>query len=445
MNKTFKRLLPVVILVLTAAIVWLLFNNQPQSQRRGGGKSAQMTVEVLPLEPKVYQVKLDSFGVVQPRTSSVVVAQASGQIRSIADNFRDGGFFEQGDILVQLDDRDHIADVKIAKASLLDAEQNLAEEKARGEQAQRDWQRLGKSGSPSDLVLRIPQLEAAKARVLSAEAQLQKAELALERTTIRAPYAGRVLAKKVDVGQVVSMNSQLADIYAVDYVEIRLPLTNLDLPLIDLPEEFRNGQESQNQSRVRFYPEGRDDVQWQGRVVRTEGAIDAQSQQQYVVAQIDDPYGVNSQAGAIKIGQYVKAEISGKILSDVMIIPVQSIYQGSYVYVEQEGVVIRKDIALLWKNATDAIVATGLEFGDNLVVTPLGQVSSGTAVAVAGSSNNKGGEKTAKGRSFADLPPHVQERIKARAQEQGISIEEVMAQRRGRGNAGADRAAGDKS
>ena len=54
---------------------------------------------------------------------------------------------------------------------------------------------------------------------------------------------------------------------------------------------------------------------WFGKVVRTEGAFDEESQQLFVVAQIDDPYGKNEgNSLPLKIGQYVSAKINGKRL-----------------------------------------------------------------------------------------------------------------------------------
>ncbi len=436
LNATLKKLMvPVGILIMAVVIAQIILSNPPQAKRRGASKAPQMTVEVNKLEEKVYQVQLDSFGTVRPRTESVLVAQAAGQINFLSDNFRDGGFFEQGELLLKLDDRDIKADVKIAEANLLDAKQQFAEEQARAKQALADWQRLGKKGTPNDLVLRKPQLEAAKARQLSSEAQLAKAQLALERTEIVAPYAGRVLSKKVDLGQVVSNNSQLADIYAVDFVEIRLPIKNQDLALIDLPEEFRGQSDNANNgNRVRF-SSGMSDQQWVGTLVRTEGAIDEQTQQLYVVAQIEDPYAIarqNKQQTTIKIGQYVSAEIAGKLLSNALVIPTKSIYQGSYVYVVEEGVLMRREVTLLWKNETEAVIKSGLNVGDRLVTTALGQVSSGTPVSVAGES------RVAKGKTGSDnlqqklarMPEQRRKKLEAEAKQRGISIEQLMQEKR---------------
>ncbi len=98
----------------------------------------------------------------------MLVAQVSGQIVSVNENVRDGGFFEKGDVLGQIDPRDYEADVRISEATLADARQALAEAEARSNQALEDWERLGNTGDAPDLVLRVPQLEAARARVSSA-------------------------------------------------------------------------------------------------------------------------------------------------------------------------------------------------------------------------------------------------------------------------------------
>ena len=67
-----------------------------------------------------------------------------------------------------------------------------------------------------------------------------KAQLELERTQIIAPFEGRVLQQMVDLGKVVSNGAQLVEIYATDLVEVRLPLRNLDLNFVNLPEEDQN-------------------------------------------------------------------------------------------------------------------------------------------------------------------------------------------------------------
>lgn len=148
-----KVIVPVAILIATFLLSKVIFNNPPQGNRGGGAPIAKVTVETLTLAPQNYPVMLTSFGTVQPRTKSTLVAQVSGEINEISDQFRDGGFFEKGDVLIQLDDRDHRAEVKINQSNLLSAKQTLMEENARAKQALIDWERLGNGSEPNDLSL----------------------------------------------------------------------------------------------------------------------------------------------------------------------------------------------------------------------------------------------------------------------------------------------------
>jgi RND family efflux transporter MFP subunit len=381
-----KRLIPLAIFAGLILVAVLIRMNPPETPQRPSFAGPQMVVETRTVERQNYQVWLQSYGTVQPRTQSVLVAQVGGQIVSINANVRDGGFFEAGDVLAQIDPRDYEADVRISEASLADARTSLAEAEARTVQAREDWERLGNPGDAPELVLRIPQLDAANARIKSAESALEKARLDLERTKIVAPFAGRVLRKLVDVGQVVSQNTQMAEIYATDVVEIRLPLRNRDLGFITLPESFRysNG-ESAADSEVTIMSDLIAKEAWKAMLVRTEGAIDESARQLHVIAQIDDPFGPeNAGKSPLKIGQYVTAEISGDQLADVLVIPNNSIYQGSYVYIVENEVLRRRDVVIAWQNDNDAVIANGLDHGDQLVVTPLGQVTSGIKVSIAG-------------------------------------------------------------
>lgn len=379
-----RRLWPVIIVLATIAIIFILNSTKPSAGRSGAITAPQMTVEVMDVAPADHQLTIESYGTVQPRTQSFLVSQVSGMVTSVADNFRDGAFITKGDVLLTIDERDYIADVNIAEASLADAEQAYAEELARSEQARIDWERIGQGGEPSDLVLRKPQLQAAKARMQSADSALSKAKLNLERTKIVAPFDGRIINSFVDVGQVVGNNTQLTEIYATDYVEIRLPLNDSDLPFIDLPEEYRGASsDPEDQPDVRLISGFGNGDEWQGKLVRVESTIDVSARQLHVVAQVDKPFA-NKQTTAIKIGQYVTAEIEGKIISGAVTIPNSAIYQNSFVFVAENGTLQRREIDIVWQSGSDSIIGAGLEFGDRLILTPLGQVSSGTRIAIVG-------------------------------------------------------------
>lgn len=376
-----KVVLALVVFGVLAAVAWLILQNPPQGQRGGPPTTRAMSVEVFELLPSAYQVQLDSFGTVQPSTRTALVAQVGGQILQVSDDFADGGFFSKGDVLLEIDPRDFEVNVSINESSVADAKQSIEEERARADQAARDWKRLGNEGEPSALVLRAPQVAAAKARLASAEAGLVKAKLDLERARVRAPYDGRVLQQRVDIGQVVNSGTQLADIYATDFVEVRLPLRNADLKFFDLPEGATSDQRLPD---VEIISELGERQSWLGKIVRTEGAIDTAARQLHVVARIDSPFSAANGRRPLKIGEYVTARLSGRQLANARVVPVETLYQNSFLYIVEEGVLARRNVELEWQNATEALVGSGVEFGDQIVTTPLGQVTSGVPVRIVG-------------------------------------------------------------
>lgn len=378
-----RKLLPLFLLALFIGVAQLISHFKPVSAIREAPPTPVISVETERLVPRDYRVVVNSFGRVQPRTEGELVAQVSGQIIDISPNFRDGGFFEAGETLVTIDPRDYRIQVNIAAAELANAKVNLEEQQALADQARKDREILNKRGQASDYALRKPQVAAARSQIDAARAKLAQAELAVERTQVKAPYAGRILSRSVDRGVVVSANQALARIYATDRVEVRLPLKNSELAYVDLPESYRNEGPGQHAlpavtivNRLGSAPE-----QWSATLVRTAGAIDEQSQQLYVTAQIENPY-VEDEGGRrpLKIGQYVTAQIQGRTLPDAIVIPNSAIYQGSFVYLFDQGLLQRAEIEVAWQNSRESLISSGLKAGDQLVLTPLGQVSSGTPV-----------------------------------------------------------------
>lgn len=397
-----KRYLPLVVVVLFALPVSYFKLVHPSPDIRPPAPPPRLVVETEVITPRDITVKIKSYGTVTARTQATLSAQVSGKIVSVSPAFQNGAFFNQGDILLTLEQGDYLANVDIAKATLLDATQALETEKAESAQALKNWRISGNSGTPSDLVLRKPQLKAAEAKLLAAQAELAKANLNLERTVIRAPYNGRLLDKLVGLGQTVAVNTAIADIYATDVAEVRLPVRNSDLPYLKLPQQHADStQETTGYPLVLITSGLNKQDQWLARLVRTEGQIDAASRQLHVVAEVQKPFQPTSNeinlagkpyavsaSSAINIGQYVTAEIYGNALTGVIVIPSVAIYQGRYVYVVENGLLQRKIVNVSWQTEDLALVDTGLKAGDQLVLTPLGQVTSGTPVEIIAARQN---------------------------------------------------------
>lgn len=348
--------LPVVILLAGVIGFKYLTGNKPPTQRRAA-PPVVMQVQAQRLDLQDFQVVLETQGTVRARTTSTLIPEVTGKIVAISPQFREGGFFDEGDVLLEIDDSNYRTALAIAQANLAEAQVRLAEEEARSLQARIDWERLGNGDAPSDLVLRVPQMLLAQAEVASAEARLEEAERDVQRTRIRAPYEGRVLRKQVDVGQVVGLNTVLAEVYAVDYAEIRLPLTNRQYAYLNIPAVQRGAEREALSVPVTLTTNfGQQHMEWQGRVVRVEGAIDINSRQIFVVAQVDDPTG-QVHAEPLKIGLFVEAEIKGTTLEDVYVLPRTALREGRYVVTinEEDNTIRRVAVEPLWATSEVAV------------------------------------------------------------------------------------------
>ena len=376
---------PLIVLVLTAGFCYWLFWTEPEPRKFAQHETAPK-VEVNVLQPQNYQIWLNSQGTVQARTESTLISQVRGNVISISSSFRAGGFFEEGEVLLEIDRRDYLTEVTISEAQLAQAQLRLSEEEANAAQALADWKRLSLGENPSDLVLRKPQLNEAQANVDSARARLEMARLNLERTVIRAPYAGRVLSKSVDFGQFISSGTNLARIYAVDFAEIRLPLNERQLAYIDLPELYRGEEEASSAGSQVFlhWSIGNETYEWEGKIVRAEGALDTRSRQLFVVAQVENPYARRTDGKPpFKVGSFVQATIKGKTMEDVFVIRRELYRKNEYVLiVDEDNKLRRRKIFVEWGDEENLIVSDGLKEGERICLTPMNFPVEGMTVEV---------------------------------------------------------------
>lgn len=365
--------LPLFIVGAFALILFLLITVKPQVKREQQVSNSGITVETLLLKKRAYQITLNSYGRIQPGIQSSLVAQVSGQIKWVSEQLREGGEFHQGDVLLRIDDRDYQVQVDIARAELASSKATLEEEISKSEQAQREWNSANLTTPATPFALRKPQLAAAQASLQSAQAKLNQALLNLQRTSIQAPYNGKVRSQSVDLGDVVNNNTVLANIFASDYAEIKLAIKNSELHLLNPADgkiELLNTLSASTEV-------------WPAELKRTAAAIDENSQQMNIIARVKQPFNTQGKTPLLA-GQYMDAKIFARQLTDAIVIPNKSLYQGHYVYIVRAGLLEKREVKLLWQNDNDSIIAQGLSEGDELIITPLGQVSSGTRVQVNG-------------------------------------------------------------
>ena len=203
---------------------------------------------------------------------------------------------------------------------------------------------------------------------------------------MRSPYRGRVREKRVDVGQFVNVGADLGTIYAIDYVEIRLPLPDSDLAYLDLPLVYRE-QASTRGPEVALIADfaGRRN-EWRGRIVRTEGEIDPTTRMVHAIARVADPYGRGDdpEQPPLAVGMYVEAEIRGRSAEGVAVLPRAALRtEGNHVLViDRDSRLHIRPVELLRTTRETVVIGAGLSEGERVVVSSLDAVVDGMSVRV---------------------------------------------------------------
>ena len=375
----YKEILPWALIALLVLVVALIVSTKPSATRRPPEKAPQIEVSTQIIAPQTFAINLQSYGTVQALSQTTLTSRVAGTVESVEEKARAGGSFKQGERLLSLEKADYQIELDIARAQVAEAQSRYASEEAQAQEARYDWQRSGREGEPPALAVRDPQLKAAKAALISAQAAQKRAELNLARTDIVAPYDGSVKALHVDIGQYISPNTPVAEVFSTDAAELTLPIKQDELPLLGVIDIQEN-----NAPTVHVKSTLADSGSWQGKVVRITKAVDEQSRQLLAVARIPTPFTPHADGTTpLRVGEYVTARIAGKSIENAIVVPVDTIYQGRYVYVLQDdGAVYRRPVEIAWSDAESALISDGLTAGDALVLTALGQVPSGTLVRV---------------------------------------------------------------
>jgi len=383
MRPTKKLVLPILVVLLGIVGATGLLRVRPSVATHSIARPLPM-VRVMTVELQDVQLRIEAQGSVTPRTESDLVAEVAGRITWVSPSLAAGGFFEEGELLAQIDASDYELAVDRAEAALNRAESELALARSHLERRRSLAERGVASTATLDEAVNTERVATAALR--DVRALRSQAFRDLERSRVVAPFAGRVREKRVDVGQFVGRGAGVARIYAVDYAEVRLPIADQEAAFVDLPIEYR-GEAGENEGpevllRARFA--GRE-YSWTGTIVRTEGEIDPRTRMIQTVARIQDPYGRSAQMERppLAVGMFVKAQISGRVLEDIVVLP-RSALRGrdQVVVVDAENRLRLRRVEILRKERETVVIAGGLAPGERICTSPLETIDEGSEVGL---------------------------------------------------------------
>lgn len=333
-------------------------------------------VEVMVVSKANHKVEIRTDGVVESLRETALAAEVQGRVVEISPNFKRGGRVKQGEVLMKLDKADYQAALASAEVAAAEASLALEQERARVEQAQLDWDKLGKGEPRNPLVLRAPYLKSAEAKAESTKQQAEKARRDLERTEIVAPFDAGVRAASAEVGAVVALGSMIAELYSSGEIEVRLPLSLEDFG-------FLNRDVSGNiQGNVVLKGKiGLKEYEWKAVPVRVDPEIDRKTLSASVVVKV--LANENTEFPLPPVGLFVDVRLEGKALDNIVEIPRRALLDGQRVIVlDDKEKILFRDVRVFRANEMTVMIGEGLEAGERVVLTRLSSPVAGMEVMV---------------------------------------------------------------
>ena len=178
------------------------------------------------------------------------------------------------------------------------------------------------------------------------------------------------------LGQYVRVGEELATLFSTDVAEIVVPLEDESLFWFHVPG-FTPGDGPGAVATVRVRLAGRD-CAWEGRVVRAEGKMDERTRMVRVVVRVNKPY---ADKPPLAVGLFVRVEIKGRQIPDLAVIPRSALRQGDIVWVvDADDRLHYRKVQVARIDGEQAQIESGLESGDQIVISHLKTVTDGMTI-----------------------------------------------------------------
>jgi len=315
-----------------------------------------VTTVVAKSEP--WNSTLSAIGSVAAVNGVIVSADLPGLVEEI--NFESGRSVNKGDVLVRLDTKQERAQLTAAEAARELTRLNLA----------RKQELLGKQAIPQAT------FDEAQAEFKQADARVGEIKAMIDRKTIRAPFAGVLGIRQVNLGQYLGGGAPIVSLQAV-----RPAYVNFTVPQQEIGR-LKSGAQIEVTSDALNAPEI-------GKIAAFEPQIDEATRNARVQAIFDN------RSGKLRPGMYVEAKLSQGTQSSAVTLPASAIAYapfGDSVYIVENVTDpkthksyrgVRQQFVKLGGSRGDQVaVLTGVKEGEEVVTSGVFKLRAGAAVQV---------------------------------------------------------------
>jgi len=358
------------LLLLLGSLGMLMVGCSSEQQNK-----SQAPQQMPPLPVKAYEVTLEDANfskrysaLLTPFQEVVVLARVNGVL--LKKSFVEGSYVKEGEILYEIQKDEYRAALDLAHATLAKAEANykkVAKDYARGEY-------LFKNAAISEQQFDDLEFQknSAEAEYKSAKASLDKAAIEYSYTTIKAPISGKIGISHSDEGSLISTsNTQLTTITALDPLYAEFSLPNSDV--IKYRSQIKLG------AKVSMV---QGEKKYEGVIDFIDSTLDSKTDTLLLRAKFAN------KSGELVIGSYAELVIDGFSYKNAASIPEYALIktpQGSVVYViGEDGSLSMQGVAIAHVKDGSAIVTSGLNGGEKIVVSNIAKLRPNSKVQIIG-------------------------------------------------------------
>jgi len=333
-NKAFRVVLGLAMAAVAAGLLVL----------PGCRKDPPKAIEPPPVNVKVQRVTplaevADTFvlpGVLEPARVVDVSAEVAGRAELL--EVTEGQVVQQGQVLVRLN------------TELLQAELDRA--KAQAEYDQREFERMQEATQRG--VATRNELDNIRTAASASRAALELAQAMVARSTIVAPIPGVLDHLPVEKGEYLKSGDLVARIVDLDRVKVRVNVPERDVSYLRL------GQDAQidiNQNGGR---------QVSGQITYISELADPDTRTSPIEITVDNA------DHALRSGQIARVRLTRRVLAGVIMIPLEAVIpleDGKEVYVVQDSKAVPRRVEIGLLQGSSVQIVSGLEAGDELIVS----------------------------------------------------------------------------
>ncbi|WP_028581248.1 efflux RND transporter periplasmic adaptor subunit [Desulfogranum japonicum] len=323
-----KWIIFILTVLVCVSLAALFLQSKPKEQAEHTDNNTKdsalsgMPVSIVSIHPSSYPALITALGEVKPLWQSAIKAKVDGAVLNVSDRLQPGNLVKKDELLLEIDSTSFDARLSETESQEAEAKLALLKEERESREAQANWHRSGIKGAPADLALRKPQLDAARAAVQAAQDAVTNARKQRSYTKIRAPFDGIIMERHVNPGETLFAGDAVFTLFSVQTAEIWVHVANEQWQLL-------GANKAQVQVRVVSPETG---ASWQARLVRDAQRLNPQSRLRTLYLQVDNPL---EQTPPLLTGTFVRAEITGLDIPNLLCIPETALTRQGFVWFVQ--------------------------------------------------------------------------------------------------------------